>query len=106
MPLGKSQMNRRLRRVEHVSCLSENDTGHATSSGFGIGGAVIARKNLTSNIDNDAMKADFGMYIKLLPNRDNGPNISPMNAILALNDLRTIRSKVDQFSKSTMKISN
>ncbi|MCD4735028.1 MAG: aminotransferase class V-fold PLP-dependent enzyme, partial [Bacteroidales bacterium] len=40
-----------------------------TSSGFGIGGAVIARKNLTSNIDNDAMKADFGMYIKLLPNR-------------------------------------
>jgi len=77
-----------------------------TSSGFGIGGAVIARKNLTSNVDNDAMKADFGMYIKLLPNRDNGPNISPMNAILALNDLRTIRSKVDQFSRSTMKVAS
>ena len=75
-----------------------------TSSGFGIGGAVIARKNLTSNIDNDAMKADFGMYIKLLPNRDNGPNISPFNAIMALNDVRTIRSKVDQFSQSTLKI--
>jgi O-acetylhomoserine/O-acetylserine sulfhydrylase-like pyridoxal-dependent enzyme len=73
-----------------------------TSSGFGIGGAVIARKNLTSNIDNEAMKADFGMYIKLLPNRDNGPNISPFNAIMALNDVRTIRSKVDQFSQSTM----
>jgi len=75
-----------------------------TSSGFGIGGAVIARKNLTSNIDNDAMKADFGMYIKLLPNRDNGPNISPFNAMMALNDVRTIRSKVDQFSQSTLKI--
>ena len=75
-----------------------------SSSGFGIGGAVIARKNLTSNIENEEMKANFGAYIKLLPNRDNGPNISPMNAILALNDLRTLRSKVDQFSRSTMKI--
>lgn len=75
-----------------------------TSSGFGIGGAVIARKNLTSNIDNEEMKADFGTYIKLLPNRDNGPNISPFNAIMALNDVRTIRSKVDMFSKSTMKV--
>jgi O-acetylhomoserine/O-acetylserine sulfhydrylase-like pyridoxal-dependent enzyme len=75
-----------------------------TSSGFGIGGAVIARKNLTSNIDNEEMKADFGTYIKLLPNRDNGPNISPMNAIMALNDTRTIRTKVDRWSQSTMKV--
>mgnify|MGYP006280610067 CR=1 FL=1 len=75
-----------------------------TSSGFGIGGAVIARKNLTSNIDNDEMKKDFGTYIKLLPNRDNGPNISPFNAVMALNDVRTLRSKVDQFSRSTMKV--
>ena len=75
-----------------------------TSSGFGIGGAVIARKNLTSNIDNKEMKADFGTYIKLLPNRDNGPNISPMNAIMAINDTRTIRSKVDHWSQSTIKI--
>ncbi len=74
------------------------------SSGFGIGGAVIARKNLVSNIDNDQMKADFAGYIKLLPNRDNGPNISPFNAVMALNDVRTIRSKVDLFSQSTMKI--
>ncbi|MBN2174292.1 MAG: O-acetylhomoserine aminocarboxypropyltransferase/cysteine synthase [Bacteroidales bacterium] len=75
-----------------------------TSGGFGIGGAVIARKNLTTNIENDEMKADFGTYIKLLPNRDNGPNISPFNAIMALNDLRTIRSKVDMFSRSTMRV--
>lgn len=75
-----------------------------TSSGFGIGGAVIARKNLTSNVDNDEMKADFGAYIKLLPNRDNGPNISPFNAVMALNDTRTLRNKVDQFSMSTMKV--
>lgn len=75
-----------------------------TSSGFGIGGALIARKNLVSKISNEEMKADFGMYVKLLPNRDNGPNISPFNAIMALNDVRTIRSKVDKFSQSTMKV--
>jgi len=75
-----------------------------TSGGFGIGGAVIARKNIISNVTNDQMKADFGMYLKLLPNRDNGPNISPFNAIMALNDVRTLRSKVDQFSRSTMRI--
>lgn len=74
------------------------------TSGFGIIGAVIARKNLTSNIDNPAMKADFAMYIKTLPNRDNGPNISPMNAMLAINDIRTLRSRMDQASQTTLKI--
>ena len=73
-----------------------------TSSGFGIGGAVIARKNLVSNIDNEMMKADFGMYIKALPNRDNGPNISPFNAIMALSDVRNLRTKVDRFSRNTL----
>ncbi len=75
-----------------------------TTSGFGIGGAIIAKKGITSTIDNDEMKADFCAYVKQLPNRDNGPNISPMNAILALNDIRTIRSKVDMMSQTTMKV--
>jgi len=79
-------------------------TKSLTTSGFGIAGAVIAKKNITSNIDNPEMKADFGMYIKALPNRDNGPNISPMNAILSLNDIRTLRSKMDIMSRNTMKI--
>jgi len=74
------------------------------TSGFGIAGAVIARKNLTSRISNEAMKADFCMYLKTLPNRDNGPNISPMNAILALNDIRTIRMRMDQTSRNTEKV--
>ncbi len=75
-----------------------------STSGLGIAGAVIARKNLVSNLDNPDLKADFAMYTKTLPNRDNGPNISPMNAILALNDVRTLRSRVDLQSRSTMKI--
>ena len=74
------------------------------SSGFGICGAVISRKDITCPVDNPEMKADFATYIKLLPNRDNGPNLSPMNAILALNDIRTLRSKVDLFSRNSMKV--
>ncbi|MBU1014117.1 MAG: aminotransferase class I/II-fold pyridoxal phosphate-dependent enzyme [Bacteroidetes bacterium] len=79
-------------------------TKSLTTSGFGVAGAVIARKNLVLKIDNDALKADFATYIKALPNRDNGPNISPMNAVLALNDIRTLRSKMDLMSRSTMKV--
>lgn len=75
-----------------------------STSGFGICGAVISRKNLTSNVDNPEMKADFCMYAKTLPNRDNGPNISPMNAVLAINDIRTLRSRVDMQSRSTLTV--
>jgi O-acetylhomoserine/O-acetylserine sulfhydrylase-like pyridoxal-dependent enzyme len=75
-----------------------------TSSGFGIAGAVIARKNLTCRYGPEEMKADFAMYLKTLPNRDNGQNLSPMNAILSLNDMRTLRSKVDLFSRNTMAV--
>lgn len=74
------------------------------ASGFTICGAVISKKDITSGIDNDEMKADFASYIKLLPNRDNGPNISPMNAIMALNDIRTIRTRMDTVSCSTQKV--
>lgn len=75
-----------------------------SSSGLSISGAVIAKKNITTNIDIPMMKADFGLYIKALPNRDNGPNISPMNAILTISDIRTLRSKVDLMSRNTMKV--
>jgi O-acetylhomoserine/O-acetylserine sulfhydrylase-like pyridoxal-dependent enzyme len=75
-----------------------------TSSGFGIAGAVIARKNLISNIDNDQLKGDFSLHVKYLQNRDFGPNLHPMQAILSLNDIRTVRSKVDMLSRNTMKV--
>ncbi len=74
------------------------------SSGFGIAGAVIARKNLTCRYGSAEMCGDFAMYLKTLPNRDNGPNLSPMNAILALNDMRTLRSKMDLFSRNTQRV--
>jgi len=94
-----------LRPITHgADIVIQSATKSLTTSGFGIAGAVIARKNIVSNIDNPEMKADFGFYIKALPNRDNGPNLSPMNAILTLNDMRTLRSKMDLMSRNTMKV--
>ena len=77
-----------------------------TSSGFGIAGAVISRKNLICNIDNDQLKEDFSLHVKYLQNRDFGPNLHPMQAIMSLNDIRTLRSKVDMMSRNTMKVAS
>lgn len=94
-----------LRPLEYgADIVIQSVTKSLFTSGFGIAGAVIAKKNITTNIDNDGLKADFCMYLKTLPNRDNGPEISPMHAILALNDIRTIRTRMDVMSKSTMKV--
>ena len=94
-----------MRPLQHgADVVVQSVTKTLTSSGFGIGGAVIARKNLTSKWGPAEMKADFGAYLKQLPNRDNGPCISPMNAMLALNDMRTLRIKVDLFSRNTMRV--
>ena len=74
------------------------------TSGFAVAGAIIAKKNLTCKVDNDALKADFCTYLKLLPARDNGPNLSPQQCILIINDVRTLRMKMDQMSRNTMKV--
>ncbi|MCP4664465.1 MAG: O-acetylhomoserine aminocarboxypropyltransferase/cysteine synthase, partial [bacterium] len=46
----------------------------------------------------------FCIYCKYLPNRDYGPNLHPMQAVFSLNDMRTLRSKVDMLSRSTMTV--
>lgn len=94
-----------LRPICHgADIVVQSATKTLTSSGFGLCGAVIARKDLVSNIDNDYMKQDFALYIKYLPNRDSGPNLHPMQAIMTLNDMRTLRSKMDLMSRNTMKV--
>ncbi len=49
-------------------------------------------------------KESFAEYVKFLPYRDNGPAASPVNAIFALNDLRTLRSKMDLVSANCQKV--
>jgi O-acetylhomoserine/O-acetylserine sulfhydrylase-like pyridoxal-dependent enzyme len=74
------------------------------SNGTSIAGLFTARHNLPSRVGCDEMKADFATWVKLWPFRDNGPCIGPMSAILLLNDLRTIRMRVANMSKSAMKV--
>ncbi len=94
-----------LRPICHgADIVVQSTTKTLTSSGFGIGGAVIARHGITTSIPNDRLKEDFALYIKYLPNRDSGPNLHPLQAVIALNDMRTLRSKVDLMSRNTMKV--
>jgi O-acetylhomoserine/O-acetylserine sulfhydrylase-like pyridoxal-dependent enzyme len=94
-----------LRPICHgADIVVQSVTKTLTSSGFGIAGAVIARKGVTTNIPNDQLRDDFCGYVKYLPNRDYGPNLHPMQAIMSLNDMRTLRSKIDQLSRNTERV--
>ncbi len=94
-----------MRPIEHgADIVIQSVTKSMSTGGTSIAGAIISRKNITSNIDNPEMKADFATYLKLLPNRDNGPNISPMNAFMALNDIRTLRMRMDVTSRNTQRV--
>ena len=94
-----------LRPICHgADIVVQSVTKSLASGGFGICGAVIARKDLVTDVDNADLKKDFGLYVKYLPNRDYGPNLHPMQAIMALNDMRTLRSKMDLLSCNTMKV--
>ncbi|MCG3138395.1 MAG: L-methionine gamma-lyase [Phycisphaerae bacterium] len=94
-----------LRPITHgADIVVQSATKSLTTSGFGVCGAVIARKNLMTNIDNDELRRDFALYIKYLPNRDYGPNLHPLQAIMTLNDMRTLRSKMDMLSRNTQQI--
>jgi len=75
-----------------------------TASGFGIAGALISKKGIVTNIPNEEVRKDFASYVKFLPNRDNGPNISPIQAVLTLNDLRTLRGRVDHLSRTCQQV--
>jgi len=94
-----------LRPISHgADIVVQSATKTLTSSGFGVCGAVISRRNITTSIDKPPMKEDFASYVKFLPNRDMGPNLHPMQAVMTLNDMRTLRSKVDMMSQSAMKV--
>ena len=94
-----------LRPILHgADIVVQSATKTLTSSGFGIAGAVIARCPLTTNIDNDELKNNFAIYVKYLPNRDYGPNLHPMQAVMSLNDMRTLRTRVDRLSQNTMTV--
>jgi len=81
-------------------------TKSITAGGMAIGGALISRKPIATKIVNDhpLFKTSFAEYVKFLPCRDNGPAASPVNAMFALNDLRTLRSRMDLVSQNCQKV--
>ena len=74
------------------------------SSGLAIAGAIVARHGIVTRIGPDDLRADFALHVKLLPFRDHGPALSPFNALMALTDVRTLRGRMDAWSRSTMRV--
>ncbi len=81
-------------------------TKSITTGGLAIGGALISKKPIVTKIKNDDpnFKASFAEYVKFWPYRDNGPAASPFNALMALNDLRTLRMRMDIVSQNCQKV--
>ena len=96
-----------LRPLEHgADIVVQSLTKTIGSSGAAIGGAVIARHDLTSRHLADEAKADYAVWLKLWPARDSGPCMSPHSAFYLLNDLRTLRIKVEWFSQNTVAVAD
>jgi O-acetylhomoserine/O-acetylserine sulfhydrylase-like pyridoxal-dependent enzyme len=74
------------------------------ASGAAIAGVVVSRPGIVSRVGSDAMLADFALHVKLLPGRDYGPALAPTSAFAVLNDLRTLRARVDQMSRSALAV--
>ncbi len=73
-------------------------------SGLAIAGALVARHGIPSRVGEDAMREDFATWVKLLPFRDRGPAISPFTALMVLSDLRTLRERVDRWSRNALTV--
>jgi len=94
-----------LRPLEHgADIVVHSVTKTMSASGTGAAGAVIARKPIVSNIPNEAMKADFTRYLREYPHRDQGGCLHPMQALFTLNDLRTLRTRIDIWSQSALQV--
>ena len=74
------------------------------SSGLAIAGAVTARRDIPAKVGPDDLRADFAIHLKLLPGRDFGPALGPSAALALLSDLRTLRTRMDAWSRSTMAV--
>ncbi len=76
------------------------------TSGFAIAGALAARHDIPSQVGPPEMRANFALYVKLLPARDFGPGMSPFTALMVLNDLRALRHRMDYISRNTMQVAD
>jgi O-acetylhomoserine/O-acetylserine sulfhydrylase-like pyridoxal-dependent enzyme len=73
-------------------------------SGMAISGAIVSRKGIPSRVGPDALREDFATYVKGLPYRDLGPALSPFSATVILADLRTLRTRMDHWSRNAERV--
>jgi len=73
-------------------------------SGMAIGGVIVSRRGIASRVGPDELRADFASQVKLLPFRDHGPALNSLSALMILNDLRTIRGRIDAWSRSASRV--
>ncbi len=74
------------------------------AGGMAIAGAVVARHGIRTRVGEEAMAQDFATWVKLWPGRDFGPSLSPMSAMFVLNELRSLRQRVDTMSAGAMEV--
>jgi O-acetylhomoserine/O-acetylserine sulfhydrylase-like pyridoxal-dependent enzyme len=94
-----------LRPIEHGADIVVHSLSKAIGgSGLVIAGAVVARKPIVSRIGPDALREDFAMYAKTIPHRNEGPALNALSALLLMSDLRTLRPRVDQWSRTALTV--
>ena len=74
------------------------------SSGSSLGGAIVARHNITAHYLDEDQKKDYALWLKLLPFRDSGPCMTPYSAYFFLTEIKTLRTKMAQYSRNMEKV--
>lgn len=96
-----------LRPLQHgADIVVQSLTKTIGSGGAAIGGAVIARQELVSRHLSAEARADYAVWLKLWPGRDSGACLSPYSAFYFLNEVRTLRIKVEWFSQNTLAVAD
>lgn len=94
-----------MRPLEHgADIVVHSLTKTIGSSGCDIGGAVIARTGITSKHLADDARSDYARWLKQWPFRDSGPCMSAETAFRFLNELRTLRIRMDHFSQNAVQV--
>lgn len=76
----------------------------AGGSGLTIGGAIVSRRGIVSRVGPDELRDDFATWVKLIPHRNQGPALNALSALFLLSDLRTLRPRVDHWSRTSMAV--
>ncbi len=94
-----------LRPIRHGADIVIHSLSKAAGgSGMSIAGAVVARRGIVSRVGSDELRDDFATWVKLMPLRDHGPSLNALSGLFLLNDLRTLRLRVDAWSRSALAV--